>query len=321
MDGAKLFEMASGFKLARALQAATSRGLFEALAGGPSSVESAKRRLGWHDATFDGVLSVLVPAEILSMDQGELSLPQNLRPYLLQQGQRSIVHAIRWMSYQYERFVPLVPDTPADITPTWISCLHELGELNNYAAVVASSLPLSDSRKVLDMGGGSGVYAAAICQRFENCRVSVFDRPHVAALTRQFLQASPYRDRLEVIQGDFLVDELPQDLDAVFASNIFHGREPETLSKLCVKVHSALRPGGQLVVHGQHVSQDFRHSMDAGLLNLTMGLNGGGRSYSVNEIRELLKSTGFTNISDERTRGQLTSDIVVGTKRERAWSQ
>jgi hypothetical protein len=145
MDGAKLFEMASGFKLARALQAATSRGLFEALAGGPSSVESAKSRLGWHDATFDGVLSVLVPAEILSMDQGELSLPQSLRPYLLQQGQRSIVHAIRWMSYQYERFVPLVPDIPADITPTWISCLHELGELNNYATVVANALPLSES--------------------------------------------------------------------------------------------------------------------------------------------------------------------------------
>lgn len=154
----------------------------------------------------------------------------------------------------------------------------------------------------------------AMCEIFPDLMALVFDRPHVAKLAERFISASGCSPRIRAVPGDFLTDDLPQGTDAVFVSNVFHGRDPATVERLCRKIMSSLSPGGWIIVHGQHVASDYGHSMDAGLLHLTMSLNGGGRCYSVEEIKTLLMRLGFENLQERQPRRHPTADLVMAAK-------
>ncbi|HEU5118751.1 MAG TPA: methyltransferase, partial [Isosphaeraceae bacterium] len=96
------------------------------------------------------------------------------------------------------------------------------GRARNVAPVLAQEYPLEGARRLLDVGGGTGIYSIAYLQSQPELRAVVWDRPEVLAVARELAWEHGVSDRLECHPGDMFADPVPPDCDAVLLSNILH---------------------------------------------------------------------------------------------------
>ena len=162
------------------------------------------------------------------------------------------------------------------------------------APVVVGALDLARVRRVLDVGGGSGAYAAAFAHAKPDLEVTVLDLPNVTPLTRRYLAAGGAGARVSTTDGDFRTDPLGSNFDLVLLSAICHMNGPEENLALFRKAHAALVPGGQLVVHDFVLDDDKAGPRSGALfaLNMLVGTPHGS-SYSGPEYAAWLSEAGF----------------------------
>ena len=60
------------------------------------------------------------------------------------------------------------------------------------------AVDLSDRRALLDIAGGSGIYACAFVDRHPHLSATVFERPPVDAVARRAIAARGFADRVRV---------------------------------------------------------------------------------------------------------------------------
>jgi SAM-dependent methyltransferase len=116
------------------------------------------------------------------------------------------------------------------------------GLLQQVTERVTAIPEFSSARRLLDLGGGHGLYSIAFCQKNPNLNAVVFDLPPVTDATRDFI--SRYRaDRVSVLHGDFFKDSIGSRYDIVFSSSNPGGKVPELIPKIA----DALNPGGLFI--------------------------------------------------------------------------
>ncbi len=123
-----------------------------------------------------------------------------------------------------------------------INCMAEnarCGLLQDTVRVVMENVDLKEVKKLLDLGGGHGLYAIAFAKMNKNMQASVFDLPSVTERTKNFI--SKYgASNVDVIPGDFFKDGIGSGYDIIFSSFNPGGKVPSLLPKIA----EALNPGG-----------------------------------------------------------------------------
>jgi SAM-dependent methyltransferase len=122
--------------------------------------------------------------------------------------------------------------------------LFELHE--PLAAALADFVDASGARRMMDLGGGSGVVAVAFLRHYPRLTATVVDIPGVCAAGRELTAGLGLGDRLDFHAADFLHDELPGGFDLVLECDVnVYGEE------LFRKLRTALAPGGRFVIADQ----------------------------------------------------------------------
>ena len=122
-------------------------------------------------------------------------------------------------------------------------------------AAVLADVPVT---ALLDVGGSSGVYAAAVLARSTlgtRCGVRT---TAVDTAARSLLAARGLADRIDVVSGDMFVDPLPPGFDVHLYSQVLHDWDAARVRHLLASSFAALPPGGLLVDHDTHVDADKR---------------------------------------------------------------
>lgn len=88
------------------------------------------------------------------------------------------------------------------------------------AADVAAALDLGGTRRLMDLGGGSGVVAIALAKRWPKLEVTIVDIATVCAAGREIAAAEGVDDRILFQGADFLRDPLPGGFDAVLECDV-----------------------------------------------------------------------------------------------------
>lgn len=180
----------------------------------------------------------------------------------------------------------------------WMSAIGRVSALND------STLPILDSRlqgveHLVDYGGGDGTNAIKLCQRYPQLRVTVFDLPKVCEMARANAAKHGLSDRIATVGGDFLVDPLLPNVDAILFSHIFNIYSAEDNCRLLEKSYRALRDGGQLIVFNS-VSSDAEDgplgSVLLSLYFLTLA-TGRGMVYPLKDYDAWFRSSGFEKVS------------------------
>lgn len=119
------------------------------------------------------------------------------------------------------------------------------------APVVAKRVDLSDAGRILDLGGGHGLYAVEMCRKNHQLRAVIFDKPEALQRATSNIQGAGLEQRLTTVGGDLLTDDLGTGYDAALLFNLVHGFSPEENQGLLVRVRQSLSPGGRIFILDQ----------------------------------------------------------------------
>lgn len=164
-----------------------------------------------------------------------------------------------------------------------------------YAPALASGFDFSRYGSLLDIAGGSGIYAAAIRERHPHLEVAVLERPPVDAVARSSLARKGLSDRVKVLAGDLFGKDFPAGFDLHLFSHVFHDWGLEDLRHLVRNSFQALNPEGRILIFDAHLHPDKAGPLSVAEYSVLLLVSTPGRCYSSGEMEELLASEGFSD--------------------------
>ena len=164
------------------------------------------------------------------------------------------------------------------------------------AQAAAKKLNLGARTSLLDIAGGSGIYACSFCAHFPQLRASVLEKPPVDKITAAAVAKRGYTDRISVIASDMLTAPLPGGFDIHLYSNVLHDWDEPVVRKLLQKSSAALAPGGLLIVHDAHLNETKTGPLHVAEYSVMLAHSTEGRCYSISEMGSFLHEAGFINV-------------------------
>ena len=193
-----------------------------------------------------------------------------------------------------------VPEVGKDgRTTAWVRYQRGLWAVAGVsAAEVGRVTPVPrGARRMLDLGGAHGRFAAAILRRHPRLTGEVLDLPPAVAASTELLAAEALGERLRHRAGDALRDPLGAgDVDLVFASQFNHHLSGADNRLLARRVAAALRPGGLYVIQDLARPGDAREARRArlgALLDLYFGAASAAGTYAIGEMRAWQRDAGL----------------------------
>jgi hypothetical protein len=169
------------------------------------------------------------------------------------------------------------------------------------APALAERLDLSRHQHLLDVAGGSGVYACALVARHSHLKATILERPPVDRIAAKSVVARGFQDRVSIFSGNMFTDPFPSDCDVHLFSNVLHDWDFPLVRQLLAKSFAALPAGGLIVIHDAHINAEKTGPLpvaaySALLMNITEG-----KCYSIREMEDLLTEAGFREVKYQTT--------------------
>jgi predicted O-methyltransferase YrrM len=164
------------------------------------------------------------------------------------------------------------------------------------APAMAAGLDCRGHRHLLDIAGGSGIYACAMVARHGHMRATILEKRPVDRLARQALAERGFGDRVSVTVGDMFRDPLPKTCDVHLFSNVLHDWDVDRVEQLLAKSFAALPPGGLIVVHDAHINAAKTGPLPVAAYSALLMTITEGKCYSEQEMREYLAKAGFSDV-------------------------
>jgi precorrin-6B methylase 2 len=305
----KLLEKVRGFQAACIISAAAELDLFTALGGRPATAAAVAGKIDADPRATAVLLDALVALALLTKEGDTYAVPPDVAELLTENAPASVLPAVRHQANCLRRWGQLArivqTGRPAEREPSIRGetgdCESFIGAMNNFTASIAPQvverlMPLRFQR-LLDVGGASGTWTIAFLLAVPDATAVLFDLPGVVPLARERFARTGLSDRVTLVAGDYNADELPGGADFAWLSAIAHQNSREQNRALYAKIHSALVPGGTLVIR-DIVMDASRTQPPAGALfavNMLAGTDDGG-TFTLGEFEEDLKSAGFAGI-------------------------
>ncbi len=168
-------------------------------------------------------------------------------------------------------------------------------------AAMATKIDARGRTRLLDIAGGSGIYACAVVARHPHLRATVFERPPVDEIARQMIAKRGYADKVDVMAGDMFRDALPTGCDLHLYSNVLHDWDVEKVRPLLGASCRALTPGGTLIIHDAHLNREKTGPLPVAKYSALLMSVTEGKCYSIAELESLLAEAGFRDVHYEPT--------------------
>lgn len=195
-------------------------------------------------------------------------------------------------------------------------------EVSPYSALMAATQPgvAADvlaaynprrHRRLLDVGGGEGVFAAAAARAAQKLSVAVFDLPAVAARATANFDAQGLRGRAQSFGGDFLAGPLPEGFDLITLVRILHDHDDAGVRAILHRIRQALAPGGRLVIAEPMSAAPKPDPVSDAYFGLYLLAMGRGRARRPAELKAFLREAGFRRFSMPSTRSPMLLRVLV----------
>lgn len=178
---------------------------------------------------------------------------------------------------------------------------------------LAPALDLSGHQRLLDIGGGSGIYACAIAARHPHMRATVLDQAPVRTIAARLVAERGFAERVDVMAGNFLTDPLPGDHDVHLYSNVLHDWDEPEVRQLLAASSASLPSGGLLVIHDAFINADKTGPIPVAEYSALLAHASQGKCYATSEYEQMLQDAGFTDCRYVET----VADRGVMTARKR----
>jgi demethylspheroidene O-methyltransferase len=192
----------------------------------------------------------------------------------------------------------------------------------DFSALMAATQPMVSQqiigafdfaahRRMLDIGGGSGAFVAAIAAATPTLQFGIFDLPEVIALAESRLGADP---GVTLHPGSFKQDPIPTGYDLITLSRILHDHDEAVAANLLRSINAALVPGGKLLIVEPMADSSGAKRMGDAYFGMYLWAMNSGRLRSAAEIVAMLGHAGFSNVKSVKTTLPIITSALVATK-------
>lgn len=179
------------------------------------------------------------------------------------------------------------------------------------------NLPQSGAR-LLDVGGGHGMFTIHFCEANPNLQATIVDSEAALRTAQQHVTAHQLDNRIELLTADIWQMEWGQDYDLILLFNFIHHYDIDTNKALLQKAKGALKPGGQVAILDQlegNVSGAAATNALIQLIGFMYYLFADGRTFSREEVNDMLNNTGFANIQFHTATKWAGTSLVIATNK------
>lgn len=244
-----------GLKRYTVIMTALDAGLFEYTITPKTSQTIAETLGGYHPLMIQMLCETLVELKLLTKQEDKYVnaaltatfLCRNSPYYLKNSLQNMKMNADRWTQLpSIIKNGPIVRQRQDIFNNSWLGGIAEwaeAGSVANTLKVITNNMGTQHWKRLLDLGGGHGLYAIGFTALNSQLEAYVFDLPQVAQLTNEYIKQY-HADRVHFISGDFTKDPIGEGYDVIFSSFNQSCNDPEMIPKIL----NALVPGGDLIL-------------------------------------------------------------------------
>jgi ubiquinone/menaquinone biosynthesis C-methylase UbiE len=322
-----LLESFEAMAMARAIMAGVSLGIFDALDERPDNAAGLARRLGLDPHGTDILLVALHALGYVDhRGEGVYRNAPAVEKFALRDSPQSLAAYIgdfngdMWDEFSRTDTAVRTGETsglhsrdPDD--PYWERYMRGLFDLTRLSGDdVAKMIPARNPKRMLDLAGGHGGYAIAMCRRHPDLTVTIVELEGAARIGREIVREQGMDDRIDFLVGDMFSSPLGDGYDVATAFQILHHFDEDVNVELLTRAREALRDGGTVaILEQERPSTGERGSTVGALTGLLFYITSRARTYTADELATFVEAAGFDRV--RRRRSQRFPGHVVITGR------
>ena len=254
-----LMRAAGAYMVSSFLFTANEIGLFAALGDGPLGVDELAARVQCPARTVRIVANALVASGLLAKEGERFRNTPETQTFLAGKTPADLRAFLRfWNRLSMPKWLGLEKSVrtgeaqrTGDFGPEEQKIFNEgvAAITTGSAMALAHAVDWSKHKRVLDLGGGTGNFLAALFTAHPNLSGTLFDLPGATAVARKALAGHPTAGRIEIVDGDLLAAvPYPKGHDALVMANIVHGFSAENCERMLKSARAAVDKGARLYV-------------------------------------------------------------------------
>jgi hypothetical protein len=267
-----------GFAGHRVITVAGRTGILRLLAEKDCTTDEIASNLDLDPLAAGKVVRALTALGVAHADGEHYRAAPGLREHFLP-GDHDIVPFLEHSHAMYERWgATLEPwlrgqDWPvAERTPEEVrrfgAAMRAMG--SQQARRVAGALDLDGVDRVLDVGGGWGQFAQALCRVNPGLHATVLDRPEVVERAHDEFSGTEFEGRIAFLPGDYLATDYGTGYDLVLFANVLHQETADRAQEMVQRGAAALDPGGRFTVVDFAIDDEGRQHLLGALFAINM---------------------------------------------------
>lgn len=213
-------------------------------------------------------------------------------------------------------FWPYVFGASGDVDPEVAATYSELmaDSQTLVSEEALAHLNLSETKTLMDVGGGTGVFLAAAGAAYPHLNLHLFDLPAVIDPATARFDREGLSTRSDITGGSFREDALPMGADSISLVRVLYDHADETVGMLLTKSHAALPSGGRIIVAEPMSGGDTPNRPGDAYFGLYCMAMRTGRARSAAEISAHLGHAGFKDIRIVKTGRPFVTSVVHARK-------
>lgn len=330
-----VFDLCAGFVYAQVLAACVRLDLFARLAAGSATPAELALDGGIAEARLRRLLDAAVSLRLLRWrHDGRVALGALGAPLA---GNAALATLVRHHAVLYDDLrdpLALLRADADDARPTGLAgywpyaaageASHALPDAGvaRYSETMTATLPpvaeevldacdLGAHQRLLDVGGGEGVFCALAAARHARLECRVFELPAVARRAEARFARLGLGDRVQAVGGNFLTDALPAGADVITLVRVLLDHADDDALRLLRRARAALPRGGRLVIAEALAGARGAEPVGAAYFGMYLLAMGHGRARRAAEYHAMLRAAGFRASRELRTRYPVQVGIIV----------
>ncbi len=323
-EGDALFEVVQGFVRSQALLALVELRVLHRLADGPVGLSALARLTAVPEPRMAVLLQAGAALKLLKRQGDNWALTTRGAAFLTVPGLEAMVrhHPVLYRDLS-DPVAFFKGETAPELAGFWPYVFGAGGAADpalagRYSQLMADSqalvaedtlrlVSLRGVRHLMDVGGGTGAFLAAVGRARPKLGLTLFDLPAVVSGARPGAG-------VRIVPGSFRDDPLPGGADAISLIRVLYDHSDTTVAALLAKIHAVLPPGGRLII-SEPMSGGTRPdpATDVYFAVYTLAMQT-GRTRSGREVGDLARAAGFAAIREYPGRRPYITSAVTARR-------
>ncbi len=332
----QLMRMMTGFATTQILLSADKLGVFDLLWDSPKDIQTIAATLGLSRGALERLLIGCCALGLMWRRGDSFGLADIARAYLVKSEPK---YAGGYFAHIQRNLYPLwqhLAEAICEDKPQWDKVLgmkaegpfasmyqDEAGLTTFLAGQFAQAYPFgleaaerfdfSRFSHIIDLGGATGGFLAAVCEKFPSVRATIFDLRPVEKFALATLKQRGLAERVNFVAGDFFKDPLPGGGDLCVLGYILHDWTRQDGTKLLQKIFALLPDHGAVFIAETLFNAAKDGPFYPAFMNLNMLVATYGEEHTPAEYEAWLREVGFARVEYQYCDGP--KSFAVGWKR------